>query len=543
MKKPIPNGRRKFLYSLGALSLGGLALAYRTLSQHTANARVKPTPKPNARLGINISGIAYWSSEYPFVNLMHQSSEWISQPASGEWGKGPELALDQHGWVKQLANGCKATKILCAGEGNLYPSGHYVILYDGEGEIKPHQSTISIIKSDAGRLVVDVDATQGTFSIDLVSTNPQNYIRNIRVVMPGFESVYLDNPWHPDFLARWSGIACIRLMDMMQTNNSNQVAWRERPMVGDASYAEKGVPVELLIGLANRLKTDAWFCIPHQANDSYIKQLATIVNHSLKPNLKAWVEYSNEVWNGSFEQYAYAAKQGQQHKLADNEWECAYRYYAQRTVEMFNIWQRVFVDRQRFVKVIASQAANIYLSEQILKLPKVAKTADVLAIAPYVSMNVPIEADENGLSVKKIMQWNLNHLFNYVNTVALPASKQWIIDNKKAADHYGLKLVSYEAGQHLVGVNGAENDEQLTQLLMKANADVRMGKIYRKHLQDWLVAGGDLICMYNSTGEWSKWGSWGLSQHINDKVIDSPKLKTVLDWAKARGQKVTYKDK
>ena len=30
---------------------------------------------------------------------------------------------------------------------------------------------------------------------------------------------------------------------------------------------------------------------------------------------------------------------------------------------------------------------------------------------------------------------------------------------KKVADKYGLKLVAYEGGQHMVGVTGGENNE------------------------------------------------------------------------------------
>ena len=113
---------------------------------------------------------------------------------------------------------------------------------------------------------------------------------------------------------------------------------------------------------------------------------------------------------------------------------------------------------------------------------------------------------------------------------------QWIKSNKKVADEYQLKLVAYEAGQHLVGVAGAENNDQLTQLFLKANADARMGALYTQYLSTWTNNGGDLLCHYNSVGTWSKWGSWGLLQYYNDKP--TPKFKAVIDWANARGQKM-----
>lgn len=542
------SGRRKFLISLASLAAGSLFVGYQALSKNAkktdtksigASHAGKSAPKPNARLGINFSGIAYWASEFPFVDLMHQSGPWVSQPPSGDWGAGPQLALDAHGWVKKLAKDCRATKIICAGGEVAYPSGTYVVLYDGEGDIELTAPIGVIKKTGQGRLEIEIDATKGMLAIDVVATNPQNHLRNIRVIVPGFESSCQTNPWHPDFLKRWAGVACIRLMDMMATNNSTQEHWQDRPKVADASYAEKGVPAERLVDLANRLDADVWFCMPHQASDAYIKQFAIIVEGDLKPNLRAWLEYSNEVWNGGFDQYGYAAEQGQALKLADDEWNAAFHYNAHRSVAIFKIWQKVFENHDRIVNVIASQAANAYLSEQLLNTGEVAAFANVLAIAPYVSMNVPITPNDAGLSADKVAAWPLDKLFEYLNTIALPESKKWIEESKKAANRFGVQLVAYEGGQHLVGIQGAENNDQLGGLLMQANADKKMGDIYTKNLTHWQAAGGDLMCTFTSVEGWSKWGSWGLLQHAKETASDSPKFKAVMDWAKSRGQKVS----
>ena len=539
------NGRRKFLIGASSLAAGSLFFGYKALSKDTANAGtkntsaqhvVKPVPTPNARLGINFSGIAYWASEFPFVDLMHQSGAWVSQPPSGDWGSGPTLVLDAHGWVKALDRDCRATKIICAGDEVAYPSGTYVILYDGEGEIELTAPVGVMKQTGQGRLEVDIDATKGMLAIDIVATNPKNHLRNIRVIAPGFETSYQSNPWHPKFLSRWSGVACIRLMDMMATNNSEQQHWKNRPKPNDASYTQKGVPVELLVDLANRLDADAWFCMPHQADDDYIKQFAMVVKHHLKPHLHAWVEYSNEVWNGGFDQYDYAAKQGQALNLANDAWDAAFHFNALRSVTIFNTWQTVFEGRNRLVNVIASQAANAYLSEQLLNVGELAAQVDVLAIAPYVSFNVPMETNDAGISADKVAAWSLDKLFAYLNTTALPEAQSWIEANKKVADKFGLKLVAYEGGQHLVGIQGAENNDVLGDLLMQANGDARMGEVYAKNLVHWQTAGGDLMCTFTSVEGWSKWGSWGLLQHTNDAA--SPKLSAVMDWAKSRGQKV-----
>lgn len=538
MKNKLNIGRRNFL-AVSAAALATLYLGVKGVlaKKPEAHSPASKAPPANARLGINLAGIADWSTEQPFVDFFHMSRDWISQIKDGDRDTGPALALDEHGWVKRLAKDCYATRVICSLEGNQYPSGDYVILYDGEGTLT--FSNGAILENKSGRIELRVDAAKGPLFLEIHKTNPQNYIRNIRVILPGFEQTYQSNPWHPDFLKRWSGIACLRFMDFMQTNGSTQTKWLDRPKMADAGYTSKGVPLELLVDLANRLNTDAWFCMPHQADDDFVKQFALYVKKNLKPELRAWVEYSNEVWNGGFDQNDYAGKAGQRLKFADKPWEAAWKYNAYRSVQIFKIWSEVYGGHERFIRVLASQAANDYVSDQILSFQNAASNADVLAIAPYVALSVPPAAND-GITEKAVAAWNLDKLFDYVNKVALPESEKWIKDSKQIADRHGLKLVAYEAGQHLVGIAGAENNEKLTKLFLQANADARMGEVYAQNLAMWERLGGDLICSFHSMSSWSKWGSWGLLRNYGDLPASSPKFTASIKWAVSRGQKMTY---
>lgn len=539
MSKPNFFSRRNFILGSAALLAGGMFFrvsAQNNTEKKTLGVNGRKASAANARLGINLSGIADWNSEQPFVDFFAMSRDWISQSGTG-WGTGPQLNLDEHGWIKALPEGIRATRIICSLDKGQYPGGEYVILYDGEGEFKVPFPAAQIVKRESGRLELLVNPKKGMFAIDLVRTNPENYVRNIRVIAPGFEASYKENPWHPEFLKRWAGVACIRLMDYMATNNSKQVRWSDRPKVGDAGYSTKGVPLELLVDLANRLETDAWFCIPHQAEDDYVLQFAQYVKANLKPNLRAWVEYSNETWNGMFQQSQYASQKGQQLKLADKPWEAAWLYTAHRSIEVFKIFDSVYAGQAGLVKVLPSQAASAYTSEQIVSFNQAAKLADALAIAPYVSFNVMPQGGE--INEKVVENWNLDKLFNYLNRVSLPESAKWIQESKKVADQYGLMLVAYEGGQHLVGIGGVENNNQLNKLFFEANADKRMGEVYAKNLMDWQKAGGDLFCAFNSVNEWNKWGYWGLLRNRFENPKDSPKLNAVIQWAKSRGQKMS----
>jgi hypothetical protein len=107
--------------------------------------------------------------------------------------------------------------------------------------------------------------------------------------------------------------------------------------------------------------------------------------------------------------------------------------------------------------------------------------------------------------------------------------------NKQLADQHGLALMAYEGGQHLTGILGAENDEELTAKLNAANGDPRMGLLYRRYHRDWERVFGQLFCHFSSVSDWTKWGSWGLIEQYDDDPYASPKFKEVMRWANQAG--------
>lgn len=499
----------------------------------TLIAAAAPVPRP--ALGINLSGPADWNTELPFVDVFRLSRAWISQRQGAGWGKGPQLELDEHGWVKRLAPDCFAETPLCTIEGGHYPSGEWTVLWEGEGRVELSKG--KVVSSAPGKLVVNIDAKGGGFFLRLRDTKPENHVRNLRVLMPGFTADEVaKNPWHPKFLARWRGVTCLRFMDFQETNNSKQRKWTDRPLVSDATYTRNGIPVELLCDLANRLEADPWFCLPHEADDDYVRQFAQLAKAKLDSKRKVYVEYSNEVWNGQFKQSQYAGEQGVKLGLAEKTWEGAWRYTAQRSVEIFSIFEKEFGGQERLVRVLPSQAANSYVSKQVAGWKDAAKRADALAIAPYISMNIPAQGKR--LNASDVASWSVDRFLDYVETNALPECIRWMQENKKVADQYGLKLVCYEAGQHFVGVQGGENNAALTKLLHAANAHPRMKDIYRKYYAAWEANGGDLLCHFSSVGQWSKWGSWGLLQFADDDAAQSPKYTATMEWARKLGQPV-----
>jgi hypothetical protein len=490
-----------------------------------------------SRLGMNLAGPTDWSTEFPFVDVFHLSRKWISQRRGTPWGKGPELERDANGWITRLAPDCWAdTPLLTESHGHA-PTGDYVCLYEGEGTIDFSNS--KIVSRQSGRMVVRIDASRGGTFLSLRSTNPANYVRNIRVIMPGFEGSYRDEPFYPPFLQRWHEFNTFRFMDWMLTNGSRVSAWQERPTPGYCNCTEHGMPVETMVDLCNRLRVNPWFCMPHLASDDYVRHFARLVRQTLHPSLEVYLEYSNEVWNSQFPQHQYAEAKGKELSLghADRPWEGAGMFYAQRSVEIFRIWEEAFGGHQRLVRVIAWQAAGgSYWNDKIvLSHQQAYRHTDALAIAPYITMCIGPKSKPDAQTVA---QWNVEQVLDYAENEALPKSLEWIKIQKQVAENHGIKLVCYEAGQHLVGVAGGENNEALTQLFRAANRHPRMGAIYTKYLDAWRDLGGDLMCIFSSTARWSKWGSWGLTEYLDETDSDQPKFKAVTEWNRANPRRI-----
>lgn len=485
-----------------------------------------PEPLPKAsRLGINLAGPADWNTEHPFVDVFRLSRKWISQRQGEGWGKGPELKRDTHGWITELVPSCWAeTPILTGGHAL---RGEYVCLYDGDGELD-FKNNARVISRTPGRIVVEIDGAKGGVFVQLRRTNPTNHVRNIRVLMPGFEKSYREQIFHPAFLKRWSGMNTIRFMDWMETNGSKQRDWKDRPTLEDSNWTEKGIPIEVMVDLCNRLKVNPWFCVPHLATDDYVRQFTRLVKARLDQSLVVYLEYSNEVWNGMFAQTKYAEAEGQRLGFSDKAWEAGWRYCAHRSVQIHRLCEEEFGGRDRLVRVIATQAAVPHVSEQKLQFQEAWKQFDALAVAPYFSMNISPKGSRETPGAEDVSMWTVERLLDFVQTNSLPEAAEWMRKQQAIAVRFKLKLIAYEAGQHLVGVGGGENNDALTALLQSANRHPRMKEFYTRYLDDWKQAGGELCSLFSSIGGYSKWGSWGLLEFADE--TGSPKFDAVMEW-------------
>lgn len=499
------------------LTLAALAIAL-------AAPPLAAAPPNQFSLGVNLSGVTDYSTEPVFVDLFKAARAWVSNAEGKPWGQGGPLALDAAGNVKALADGQYADAIVFTNVKEVTAGGTYLCLYEGDGHIDFKQGA-RVTKREAGRLTVEIAKGADTLQLRLSKTDPTNPVRKIRLIPADREKDHLDKPFRDDFLARWKGFGTLRFMDWMRTNGSKVAAWSERPVPSDHSQALKGVAVEYMVQLANDLGADPWFCMPHLATDEYVREFARHVKKHLEPGRQVYVEYSNECWNGQFEQARYCREQGKKLGLSKNDYEAQLRYFSRRSVEMFAIWEKEF-GTKGLVRVLASQSVNPWTGQQVMDWEGAAKKADAIAIAPYFGgkwgdpKTRAEVAKMTPEALAKALAADVADSAKSVRTYAAEAKKR------------GVALIAYEAGQHLVGHGGAENDEALTKLLIETNRRPEMRGLYLDYLRGWQKAGGGVCCIFSSVSRPSKWGSWGLLEHAAQNPADAPKFQAVAEILK-----------
>jgi hypothetical protein len=482
-------------------------------------------PNQDSALGINLAGVTYWSSEIVFVDLFRHSQTFKSQAPGKGYAQGGPLDLTDTGWVRSLRDdGQFADSIVLSRPKLGYPAGVYTCRYEGQGKIEFAYGT-KVVSEQPGRILVDVKQDQNLLTLRITQTDPADPVRNIRMILPGCAGTYQDQPFHPEFLQRWEKFKVLRFMDMQRTNNSAQVNWSDRPTPEiQTQGSEAGVALEYLIQLANTLKADPWFCLPHQATDDYVRSFAEMVKTELDPNLRVYIEYSNECWNGIFAQARYCRDKGKALGLSDNDFQAQLRYYSRRSVEIFRIWENVFGSPARLVRVLAAQSANPWTSGQVMDFEEAFQHADVLGIAPYFGHGLG-----NPQTQDEVARMTVDQVLDKC-AAYIAAGNQTIAEQARLAKERGLRLVAYEAGQHLVGYGGAENNQPLEDLFHAANRHPRMKALYLDYLAGWKTNGGTLAVIFSSMGTWSKWGSWGLMEHHGQPVAEAPKYQAVIEF-------------
>ena len=476
-----------------------------------------------------------------------------------------------------------------------------------QGQVTQTSPNRYVFKTNAIPTGADRNGIDLMVTITMTRNNPARPVKNVRLLPLGgicvqdptrsvaaatacaastdfrsFATFHRTIVFNPTFLNQIRNYRSLRFMDWMKTNNSLTRSFATRPVPDDQFWNSddvfndvnnpencnmltrscKGVPLEVMYALANLMNIDPWFNIPHEATitdtrnattgvvtKSYVKQFAEMLQTHLEPGRKAYVEYSNEVWNFQFVQSIFADQQANScgpnrdqlcadlakdstntaPDAPDDPGSAFTRFYSKRAQAIFGIFDTVLgADRpNRIRRVMASQAVNPYFTDQILAWPNNtragAASADVYAIAPYFGDTLTDFDDEftpeddrlffrncgndfqNPAPVTRrqaFLDAGVDGVFAWMNGAAgapdlgygsINCVMRLVRQQTDAAAFYGLPLTTYEGGQHflLSPVNFFTQDPQeiaLNELFDQVNRDPRMQSTYVNYLNRWRAA-------------------------------------------------------
>ncbi len=498
-------------------------------------------------VGMNTNEAVHFDSSLPFVDLFRTAEPFRENK---EFTKG-HVVYDANGWVKNLGGGQAGTWFLRWIPAEALPNGHYTVRYDGNGSITYQESAV-LLKSTPGRDIISLrpDAN-GELSAGLVivKSDPANPIRNIRITLPGgicannpfrrvdaanqcagaqflaFESHSQDIVFNPDYLNFMREFPTIRFMPMSGITRNPIRSWAQRPHLQEATWGgregERGVPLEIMVKLANTLNADPWFNMPHAADDDYIRRSAQYVKDHLRPHLRAYIEYTNEAWNSVFSQAKYVQQMGLRERLDSDPIRAGLKYYAKRSKDVFHIWNQVFDnDRRRLLRVLGGWSGNPSVTPLILKSFNVYETTDYFAIAPY--FYAPQDQLMRARSVDDVFDMiYANHYYSVQQTLRILNQHQRFLET------YGVGMVAYEGGQHLVHYGTKSKKQHPNPLLIAANRDPRMEKAYIELLNGFKKAGGRLFVAFSSPRAPAFFGSWGVKEYITQPAAEAPKYRAL----------------
>lgn len=509
-------------------------------------------------LGMGLAALSDRSTQSPFLNLMKSARPWIGHVPGQRGGKTFEDLkaagiFDSDGWPLRIPEGVdylEAFILTNQPVEAVESQGRYVLTYDGKGDLRL-RGRAQRPRSIPGRVIFDYMPGEGYVGISIREIDPDDPIRNIRVVREDY--LELDAAgllFNPAWTETIQDLRSLRFTDWMMTNNSRQTSWSDRPQLQDASWAMRGVPLEAMIALANQVGADPWFTMPHMADDAYIRAFATQVFEDLDPCLKVYVEYSNEVWNEAFAQSKWMASRAENHwGSSDFGWA---QYYGLRSAQVMQIWSQIFGTQRaaRVIRTVSTQTDSAGMERHILNAPlayldlgffpqdvfdayavsghfgdEMTGRAQVAQIKTWLDMaegKAERVAHEQGLLRVALREFVKEHRFDAAFALMARAIRNGSTNDligeifpyhASVSDTAGLNLVMYDGGADILAHAG---DARLTEFLSAFSYSPQMATLDEQVLEGWAQSGGTLSNAYVDVAMSSKWGNWGALRYLGD---------------------------
>ncbi|WP_339855846.1 hypothetical protein [Roseovarius nubinhibens] len=530
----------------------------------------EPTAEPG--LGMNLAYLRDWSSAQPFLDVMKTARRWIGHKP-GQWGgvsyeslMAQDL-LDEQGWPKRVPGdlGSIGTVILTdlPPEAEIF-AGEYLLRFKGEGIVEV-SGRAQNVRYGKGEVRFEFTPGSGPVVIRIQRSDPYgkgDHLRDITVVKRENLAAYESGAvFHPAYLKVLQGLDTLRFMDWGNTNNSRLASWDERARVDDFSYTRQGVPYEVMQQLAGAVGADVWVTLPHLAEDAYARGACRLLREAVPEHGRVYVEYSNEVWNWTFDQAEWAAEQA---LALWGDRDQGTQFYGMRAAQVAEICAEAFGPEQReqLVNVIATQTGWLGLEKGILTAPlwrdkgpgdrPPHESFDAYAVTGYFGV---LGSDKRRDMVRQWIEDSAEaaraagaaaglggealeaHVARHRYDLAVSLATDELLSGALSGDvegslndlrdrvfpyhaeiarDYDLDLIMYEGGTHVVGIGAGVDDPELTAFFTHLNYTAEMGMLYARLIADWRAAGGGLFTHFNEIQKPGKWGSWGALRYLGD---------------------------
>jgi RTX calcium-binding nonapeptide repeat (4 copies) len=491
-----------------------------------------PDASINPSQGLNLGGQpGAYGDTFNAIDLFKGADAWITFDSQGKEIRNA-VAVDSKGWMTDMPviDGQPATVVVNVFYTQIVPSGSYIVEWTGEGDLTTY-TDYEVIGPNKIRVNYTADYSKGDNGLSLVinSTDPNNtgnYIRDIKVYQERYSDlIAMGEKFDPEWFQAVDDFRVLRTHDWQGTNFSKVTDWVPGDQTSDQAFwvrPDRGMPFELLVEMANETRSDLWINIPHLATDDYMKKAAEYVKANLDPDLRVYVEYTNEYWTTIFDQHPYLIQQGAE-KFGDAPFANAQAYGA-RASEMTQIFKDVFgADGARLYPTVTLNHDAFNTQEAITMLTTPAYTAQ--------GGKSPLEAGIRHLATDGYLYWGSDnpatgalidtwlddpdkgygaardYLIAQLNDNLAPA---WV-KGRALADLNSLSFGIYEGGALLI--NGSYKEpgpDRFLQFNKNVQLSPEMRQVYEATLAAWQKTGSGPFAWYSDTGRAGEVGDYGL---------------------------------
>jgi len=536
-----------------------------------SNLRASEPADPRAHyVGMNLWFLNDWDGSNAFADLMVHAREWRLP----NWSQ-TRPAIDSDGWPM-----ADASTIMFGKDNQI---GTYKLRFEGQANValmwtsgsitnKVYDTATNITTAD----VAITNTTQG--GLNFTSTRrtstsaPGTGVRNVRLYRPGHASDGSEL-FDQRFLALMAPFHVVRYMDWVDTNNNGEISWSQRRRHGMAKRPEftaagrsgvrDGIPLEYMIALSNRLGADMWLNIPTLADDDYLLKTALAIKYGtdgtnpytepqanpvwppLNPNLKVYLEYSNEIWNSAsgFNAFYWIRDIADAIRLGTDPHPTKYnpatgtytetnretvmaRYAAWRGVAISDAFRSVFGDAAMHTRVrpiLPGQIGGNWTNPRQLPWLEGFYGTTRPGTDPFPNATArPVNHffwAGGGTTYHEVITHSTDpDVFFAPDNYPQPdwltrqASESILVRN------YGLKRVAYEGGIQTFrfGLSGNPTATEAEKLALQA--DPRMRTVVETHHDAYVASGGELLVYYVNTSALD----WQFTPNVWN--LDSPKL-------------------